>query len=156
MAGYVYLIGNPVFKWYKIGKSLSPEVRVQDLGILLPFKLVVIGVWRAADHSDLELELHARYEYCRINGEWFQFEHDEIHHLFKLLPKAVCVYPSETTPNSILEKFSNIEEDKRGKRRIIGVRTQKLRGNFTPEEREQKRQTAIEAQRRKKQLREAQ
>lgn len=156
MAGYVYLIGNPIFKWYKIGKSVSPEVRVQELGILLPFKLTVIGVWKAADHSLLESELHARYEYCRINGEWFRFEHDEIYHLFRLLPKTACVYPLETMPNQTLEKFSNIEEDKRGGRRIIGVRTQKLRGNFTPEEREQKRQTAIEMQKHKKQLREVQ
>ena len=39
MAGYVYLIGTPIFGWYKIGKSKTPEVRIKDLGILLPFKL---------------------------------------------------------------------------------------------------------------------
>jgi hypothetical protein len=27
MAGYVYLIGTPIFGWYKIGKSITPEVR---------------------------------------------------------------------------------------------------------------------------------
>ena len=31
--GYVYLIGTPVFGWYKIGKSKTPVVRVQNLGI---------------------------------------------------------------------------------------------------------------------------
>ena len=35
MAGYVYLIGNSIFGWYKIGKSISPEIRIKDLGILL-------------------------------------------------------------------------------------------------------------------------
>ena len=24
--GYVYLIGTPTFGWYKIGKSITPEV----------------------------------------------------------------------------------------------------------------------------------
>ena len=42
MEGFVYLIGSPLFGWYKIGKSKTPEVRVSNLGILLPFKLKII------------------------------------------------------------------------------------------------------------------
>jgi hypothetical protein len=47
MAGYVYLIGNSIFNWYKIGKSVTPEVRIKDLGILLPFKIKVMSIWKA-------------------------------------------------------------------------------------------------------------
>jgi len=36
MIGYVYLIGSPTFGWYKIGKSRKPEIRIENLGILLP------------------------------------------------------------------------------------------------------------------------
>ena len=73
MAGYVYLIGTPTFGWYKIGKSSTPEVRVKDLGILLPFKLYIIGVWYAENHHLMETTLHEIYSSCRINGEWFEF-----------------------------------------------------------------------------------
>lgn len=154
MVGYVYLIGTPVFKWYKIGKSRTPEVRVQDLGILLPFKIEVIGVWKAKNHTALESELHSKYNYCRINGEWFNFEHNEVHQLFQLLPASVRVYPSDNTPDSVFARFSNVEEDRRKGKKVIGVKTQKLRGNFTPEEREEKRQAAIRRQKEKKLIRE--
>lgn len=152
MSGYVYIIGNPVFKWYKIGKSIAPEVRVQDLGILLPFKVVAIGIWKAMDHTRLEKELHAKYDYCRINGEWFRFENHEVEQIFHLLPEAACVYPSESSPNLIFEKFTNIEQDQRGGRRIVGVRTEHLRGNFTLEERAAKRRLGEEESKRKRAL----
>ena len=58
MSGYVYLIGSPLFGWYKIGKSKTPEIRVNHLGILLPFKIHIIGVWSAKNHSLLETTLH--------------------------------------------------------------------------------------------------
>ena len=69
--GYVYLIGTPIFGWYKIGKSRTPEVRVKDLGILLPFKVEIIGVWKAVNHHLMESTLHEMYKTNKINGEWF-------------------------------------------------------------------------------------
>ena len=69
-SGYVYLIGSPIFGWYKIGKSITPEVRIKDLGILLPFKIHVIGVWGAKNHHQLERALHEIHKDRRINGEW--------------------------------------------------------------------------------------
>jgi len=54
MAGYVYLIGTPIFGWYKIGKSITPEIRVKDLGILLPFKIKVMAIWKAENHHLME------------------------------------------------------------------------------------------------------
>jgi hypothetical protein len=54
MTGFVYLIGSTTFGWYKIGKSITPEVRIQNLGILLPFKIEVIAVWKAANHHAME------------------------------------------------------------------------------------------------------
>ena len=78
MSGYVYLIGTPVFGWYKIGKSKTPIVRVRDLGILLPFKIRVIGVWKAEDHTLMEQALHEKYIDNRVNGEWFEFDRKEM------------------------------------------------------------------------------
>ena len=55
--GYVYLIGSSRFGWYKIGKSRSATIRVQTLGILLPFKVEVFAVWMtdnpSAQHATL-------------------------------------------------------------------------------------------------------
>lgn len=150
MSGYVYLIGTPVFGWYKIGKSKTPIIRVRDLGILLPFKIKVIGVWKAADHTLMEQTLHEMYATNRINGEWFEFDKKEVYRIADAIPADARVYPAAGTIAEELDKFSNVDEDTKCSKRVIGVRTQKLRGNFTPEEREQKRQEGIERQRLKK------
>src|ERR1017187_8550118 len=150
MAGYVYLIGSKVFRWYKIGKSRTPEVRIKALGILLPFKIEIIGVWKANNHTLLESELHQKYEYSRVNGEWFSFHNNEAEKLFQFLPEIARVYPKENL-NSILTSFSNIVEDQRLGKKITGVKVQKLRGNFTPEEREQRRIESMRKQKEKKQ-----
>lgn len=148
-SGYVYLIGTPVFGWYKIGKSKTPEVRVKDLGILLPFKVHVIGVWQAHDRHLLETTLHELYAAHRINGEWFEFTKPELYKVFDSLPKVALVYPLENSKHP-LDRFSNIDEDTKNSKRVIGVRVQKLRGDFTPEEREAKRIAAIEKQKAKR------
>src|SRR5208283_4654719 len=123
MAGYVYLIGTQVFGWYKIGKAVTPEIRIQDLGILLPFKIKVIGIWKAENHHALEKELHDKYRYCRINGEWFKFDFGEIKRLFELLPKEACIYSSKEKTDSVFAKFSNLENDcPEGKRIRVVVR----------------------------------
>ena len=152
-SGYVYLIGSPIFGWYKIGKSITPEVRIKDLGILLPFKIHVIGVWGAKNHHQLERALHEIHKDRRINGEWFEFSKKEVYEeVFGKIPDEVRIYPIENDEH-FLDKFSNIDEDTKGTRKVIGVRTQKLRGNFTPEEREAKRLAAIEKQKEKKRKR---
>lgn len=138
-SGYVYLIGSPIFGWYKIGKSITPEVRVTDIGVLLPFKLHVIGVWGAANHHEMERALHEIHKEKRINGEWFEFDKKEVYEkVFNAIPAETRIYPTENL-TGYLDKFSNIEEDRRKYGRVLGVRIQKLRGDFTPEEREARR-----------------
>lgn len=149
MAGYVYLIGSPTFGWYKIGKSITPEVRIKDLGILLPFKLHIIGVWRAENHHETELILHDIYKDCRINGEWFEFTKSGVYDVFNKLPAELRIYPAEKLSHP-LDRFSNIEQDTKNNKRVIGVRTQRLRGEFTTEERDQRRDIAISHQRMRK------
>jgi hypothetical protein len=73
MAGFVYLIGSEQFGWYKIGKSKDHHVRLEQLGILLPFKVEVFAIWEAENHSELERISHRMYSENRINGEWFSF-----------------------------------------------------------------------------------
>ena len=149
MEGYVYLIGNPKLCWYKIGKSKTPEVRVRDLGILLPFKIEVIGVWRAMDHSLMEKALHEMHAKNRINGEWFEFSRNKAHEVFSAIPAENRIYPIEGVKHS-LASFSNIHEDTQNNSKVIGLKCVKLRGNFTHEEREAKRLEGIEKSKRKR------
>ena len=155
MKGYVYLIGSPTFGWYKIGKSITPVIRVSNLGVLLPFKLVVIGVWKAENHTLLEQTLHDIYKDCRINGEWFEFAKGEVYKVFETLPKEACVYPVEGQRHP-LNTFSNIEEDRKikGKKpgKVLGLRVQNLRGDFTPEERDARRIASMAEKKLKKEL----
>ena len=153
--GYVYLIGTPIFGWYKIGKSHTPEVRVKDLGILLPFKVEIIGVWKAVNHHLMESTLHEMYKSNKINGEWFEFSKKEAYKVFSSIPEESRIYPTDNVEHP-LDSFSNIEEDRKNAKKVIGVRTQKLRGNFTAEEREAKRQEAMAKHAEKKRLRENQ
>lgn len=151
-SGYVYLIGSPTFGWYKIGKSITPEVRIKDLGILLPFKLHVIGVWGASNHHQMEQALHEIHKARRINGEWFEFSKKEVYEdVFNAIPVDTRIYPTENIDH-FLDRFSNVDEDTKSSKRVLGVRVQKLRGNFTPEEREAKRLEAIAKQKEKKEI----
>lgn len=140
MSGYVYLIGNSIFGWYKIGKSIKPEVRIKDLGILLPFKIKVYSVWIAKNHHLMESSLHEIYSNNRINGEWFEFTGEEIGKLINSIPAETQIYNDNT------DKFSNIDIDTKSSRRVLGVRKEKLRGNFTLKEREKRRKESIEQQ----------
>lgn len=76
--GYVYLIGSSVFGWYKIGKSKTPEIRVDSLGILLPFSVQLFAIWETEDRTALERAMHRRYAYSHRHGEWFSFSPIEV------------------------------------------------------------------------------
>ena len=124
MTGYVYLIGSPTFGWYKIGKSITPEVRIKDLGILLPFKVHVIGVWSAQNHHAMEKALHEMYTENRINGEWFEFTKKSVYEVFNKIPSETRIYPI-TGLDTSFDKFSNIILDTKKDKAIIGVRVRK-------------------------------
>lgn len=109
MRGYVYLIGSSTFGWYKIGKARSPKIRVHELGILLPFKIILFALWRTDDYSTLETELHKKHIEYAINGEWFHFEPIKISEII-LKTEAELIYPSRS-PNEAFINFSNILKD---------------------------------------------
>lgn len=100
MPGYVYLIGSIRYKWYKIGKSSHAAIRISELGILLPFKIHVIAVWKTEAYHALERQLHEKYAERRINGEWFKLGKNAVQTLVKDLS-----YLS----TSITTEFSNIQ-----------------------------------------------
>lgn len=141
VSGYVYLIGSSTFGWYKIGKAVSPDVRVRELGILLPFKIEVFAIWRAENHHLLESVLHEKYAAFAINGEWFHFTSEELKRAANdgtLL--SVRVYPSDDSAQT-LSSFSNIKEDKFCLDKTRYSKRGKLR--LPPEEQERRKQAYI-------------
>ena len=89
----------------------------------------------------MESTLHDIYKANRINGEWFEFTGDDIGKIINSIPEEASVFLDNT------DRFSNVEIDKKNSKRIVGVRVEKLRGDFTPEEREARRIASIEIQR---------
>jgi hypothetical protein len=120
----VYLIGSPTFGWYKIGKSRTPEVRVQNIGVLLPFKVEVIGVWKSVRYSWLETHLHERHAKDRINGEWFKFNNNQV----KEIESYLTMYLSASARVRCVDGFTNIEQDD-----LSGIKRRKL-GTWTKEQ----------------------
>lgn len=157
MSGYVYLIGTSIFHWYKIGKSKTPEIRIGDLGILLPFKIKVYGVWKADNHTMLESTLHDIYSKYRINGEWFEFKNSTIKEIFEKLPESSCIFSAKKDKTKTLSNFSNIDEDTSRGRKVTSVnRQRKQKHDLTKEECEKRRLTSIQQQQMNKILRSAQ
>jgi hypothetical protein len=66
-----------------------------------------------------------------------------------MLPEVSRVFPKGNL-NSVFSSFSNIEEDRRKGSKVIGVRVQNLRGNFTPQEREERRLASMQRQKEEK------
>jgi hypothetical protein len=104
--GYVYLIGSRRFGWYKIGKANDPSIRVKHLGILLPFKIQIYGLWMTPNPLFLEHELHEKYWKKKINGEWFSFTWEEIADVITSPTKRSSVFIPKADQN-----FSNIESE---------------------------------------------
>lgn len=76
--GYVYIIGSEQFSWYKIGFSKNGNVRSEQLGILLPFKVELYGMWHSHNARGLEKYLHEKYRKNHLHGEWFLFAWEEL------------------------------------------------------------------------------
>ena len=137
MAGHVYLIGSPTFKWYKIGKSSNAAIRVTELGILLPFRVEVIAVWKAANHHELERLLHEKYADVRINGEWFSFADEQIEAILTELQAA---------STNVASGFSNVEKNIAPGGKVIRI---KFKKDLRPEEIEESKRIGMAKQQKK-------
>jgi Meiotically up-regulated gene 113 len=109
--GYIYLIGSKHFRWYKIGKSRTPNIRIKNIGVLLPFKIRIFGLWRVEDSSLAEATLHELYSKKNINGEWFLLKDEDVEALIsKILPVDARIFPHEGS-DTFLTDFHNIPHD---------------------------------------------
>lgn len=135
MAGYVYLIGSKLFRWYKIGKSSNASIRVSQLGVLLPFTIEVVAIWKVENHHEVEKLLHEKYQDHKINGEWFKFEKPEVEKIVHDMRKlGVASLHSSVQFNNTARYISNGN--------LIKYKV-KLKLDLPPEERERRKREAI-------------
>jgi hypothetical protein len=162
VSGHVYLIGSPTFHWYKIGKSSNAAIRVNQLGILLPFRIEVVAVWKVQAPRVIEYSLHKKYEKSRINGEWFHFEKAQVDEivadmLWASTPIATGFsnLPADYAPEGKIIKFrynSDLTPEERERRKQEAMFKKRASKNLTPAEREERKQKAIAERKAKKNL----
>lgn len=71
--GWVYLIHAQDTIRYKIGRSINPISRIQELQKQSPYPLEITQSFWAADAVVDEAILHERFNEYRVFGEWFEF-----------------------------------------------------------------------------------
>lgn len=62
---------------YKIGISKNPSKRIEQLQTGSPDILKLVDVYESSNSSKIETALHAKYQYCRESGEWFDMSISE-------------------------------------------------------------------------------
>lgn len=69
MNSYVYVIGSDGLPHVKIGTSINPQRRLQQLQPHVPVRLSVL--WTIPGDHTLERRIHAHLDAYRTHGEWF-------------------------------------------------------------------------------------
>ncbi|MCC5670285.1 GIY-YIG nuclease family protein [Nostoc sp. CHAB 5784] len=70
--GYVYLIHAEGTNRYKIGRSVNPFARFEQLKVQSPYPLRIIDSFWTPDAINDEKLFHEQYKNYRIFGEWFE------------------------------------------------------------------------------------
>lgn len=84
-AGFAYLISGPD-GLYKIGHSVSPEKRLQQIAPKR-FGLALLAAVPTASPRELEGWLHDAFAHRRVSGEWFMLSEEEVS-LIRSIPTA--------------------------------------------------------------------
>lgn len=79
-SGFVYL-AHCETGHYKIGYSVSPESRIQQLNAQMPVPITLIHVIETDDMVTAEQTLHDRFDGQRVSGEWFTLSGADIDYI---------------------------------------------------------------------------
>jgi len=78
--GFVYVIKSDS-GFYKIGKSVNAQKRIEELGVKLPFPIEPIHIIESNDYTRAEMYFHQKFADKRGNGEWFALTDEDIEYL---------------------------------------------------------------------------
>lgn len=74
----VYVLATRDLKFVKIGSTVSPKMRFNNIQTGCPFELFLwIGV-KTSRLREIESELHSRFAEWRTRGEWFCLPDDQL------------------------------------------------------------------------------
>lgn len=84
-AGYIYLVqAIEPENHYKIGLSVDPISRIDNMGVKLPFPIEIIHLIKTNDMKGAEKQLHNTYSSKHINGEWFKLNPHDVNEISKV------------------------------------------------------------------------
>lgn len=84
-SGFVYLLHSSI-GYYKIGRSISPEVRVKAFSVEMPFEIKLECLVESKDMHELELYFHRHFKDKRVKGEWFQLDAQDVEYIKNYKP----------------------------------------------------------------------
>jgi len=81
--GYIYLmrLEENLDPWkcaHKIGRSISPEDRARQIGLVLPYDMTLVHEFWVSDAIEYERYMHERLRPWHLQGEWFWPDRDWI------------------------------------------------------------------------------
>lgn len=92
MPGYIYIM--KMAGYYKIGYSINPQSRSEEIGVLAPEKPEIIWTCHVPNMKAIESNTHKTFESNRVRGEWFRFTDQEIEDVKEYVTSASCGYYS--------------------------------------------------------------
>lgn len=90
--GYIYLVHAQSTNRYKIGRSVNPIARLEQLKGQSPYPLQIVECFWTPDAIADEKYLHESLASIRVHGEWFEFSvltEDELEQLNTVFPEEL-------------------------------------------------------------------
>lgn len=85
-----------------------PTLRVEQLGILLPFPIDVLRIWEVPDCISGEKRLHEVFKHLKINGEWFALTNKEFVEIDRIYMKGRLLVRSVGKPRLLENKEKDV------------------------------------------------
>ena len=111
--GFVYFIFEEGTHHCKIGVSINPEQRLQQLQTGNSKKLVLYRTVECADPYEAEARLHEQNMICKLNGEWYLMTESQVDSIVDKLSvtdpmvnKLIC--DNRSLENKVLELNKDI------------------------------------------------
>lgn len=99
---YLYVIGEPGSTTVKIGMTIDPTERLQQIQRMSPLKIEVL--WARPASYSLERALHRHFAAQRSHGEWFTFEADPVTLIQAAIEGDLEEAATEIVPNTEAER----------------------------------------------------